>query len=86
MFAALAPALASLATAILQWYWTRKDQTDAARWRVAQEMEGPRLAAEAWRVEAEADPVRAAILAVRPGARGLTINDETRPPSDMPSK
>jgi hypothetical protein len=83
----LATIIAMVAAKLLNAYWSRTDVTDAARYRVYQEMQAANDRAGQWKAVAWADPVRAAELGVLPGAKGLSIDaDHKTTSSDVPPR
>jgi len=80
MWTTLATAVALVAAKILAAYWQRQDQTDAARWRVYQEMQVANDTAGTWKNLAWSDPDRYARLGVLPGAQGLRLDRADDPP------
>jgi hypothetical protein len=76
----LATIIAMVAAKLLNAYWSRTDVTDAARYRVYQEMQAANDRAGQWKHAAWADPVRAAQLGVLDGAAGLRL-DRPRDPA-----
>jgi len=79
MWTTLATAVALIAVKILQAYWQRTDQTDAARWRVYQEMQAAHDRAGIWKMLAWSDPRRASALGLLPDAQGLRLLDPDHP-------
>jgi len=75
----IATIIAMVAAKILSAYWSRADVTDAARYRVYQEMQAANDRAGQWKVAAWADPSRAAQLRVLDGAKGLRFDGQSDP-------
>jgi len=74
-----------VASKILAAYWGRTDVTDAARWRVYQEMQVATDRAGTWKNLAWSDPARYAQLGVQPHAAGLRLDSENDPPAGSPT-
>jgi hypothetical protein len=77
----IATIIAMVAAKILSAYWGRTDVTDAARYRVYQEMQGANDRAGQWRNLAWGDPARAAALGVLPDASELRLDGPDDPPA-----
>lgn len=81
----LAALIAQLAVGFLKAYWARADTTDAARYRLSQELAALNETAQTWLETAMADPARAARLRVRDDAQGLRLPGERPdPPGSSP--
>ena len=84
MWAALTPLIGVLLSKMLNVWWARKDQTDAANWRVYELMQPANTAAGKWKNDAWSDPARASVLSVLPGAQGLRLDNTNSPTSGGP--
>jgi hypothetical protein len=81
---AIATIIALVAAKILSAYWGRADVTDAARYRVYQEMQAANDRAGQWKNLAWSDPARYAALGLLPGASGLRLDGPHDPPAGGP--
>jgi hypothetical protein len=80
----IATIIAMVAAKILNAYWNRTDVTDAARYRVYQEMQAANDRAGQWKNVAWSDPRRYAALGLLPNAQGLRLDGPHDPPPGSP--
>jgi hypothetical protein len=81
---AIATIIAMVAAKILNAYWGRTDVTDAARYRVYQEMQAANDRAGQWKNLAWSDPTRYATLGVQPGSQGIRLDGPHDPTPGSP--